>query len=50
MTGREAATYILSNGYGDKPLVIFIDGKPVPIWCIAYDAGTGRLVILPDYD
>ena len=49
MTGREAALYILANGYDDKPLVIYIDGKAVQIFDICYDICKRELVIIPDY-
>lgn len=49
MTGREAAMYILANGYDDKMLVIYIDGKAVQILDICYEIGRRELVILPDY-
>ena len=49
MTGREAANYILINGYDDKPLVIYIEGKRLEIWDICYELGNKELVILPDY-
>ncbi len=49
MTGREAAAYIIANGYEEKPLVIYIDGKAIPIWDICYELGKKELVILPDY-
>jgi hypothetical protein len=49
MTGRELAMYILANGYDNKPLVIYIDGKAVPIWDVCYELSRKELVILPDY-
>lgn len=48
MTGREAALYILANGYDDKPLVICIDGKAVQVWDVCYDICNRELIILPD--
>lgn len=49
MTGREAANYILINHYDDKPLVVFIDGKPHEVYDIDYELISKALVILPDY-
>ena len=49
MTGREAAMYILINGYDSAPLVIYIDGKPVQIFDIDFELARKELVILPDY-
>lgn len=49
MTGREAAMYILVNHYDDKPLVVYIDGKAVPVYDIDYEISKKELVILPDY-
>ena len=49
VTGRELAMYILANGYDNKPLVIYIDGKAVPIWDVCYELSRKELVILPDY-
>ena len=49
MTGREAATYILANAYEDKPLVVYIEGKEIPVYDICYELSRKQLVILPDY-
>lgn len=50
MTGREAVEYILNNRYDNQPLVVYIDGKEVPVWDICYEMGRKNLVILPDYE
>ena len=49
MTGHEAALYILANNYDDKPLVVYIEGKEIPVYDICYELGRKQLVILPDY-
>lgn len=49
MTGREAVDYIVINHYDDKELVIYLDGKPVPVYSIDYELSRKELVVLPDY-
>jgi hypothetical protein len=49
MTGREAAIYMLVNGFDEYPLVVYIDGKPVQVYSICYEPSRKELVVLPDY-
>lgn len=49
MTGREVVDYIVINHYDDKELVIYLDGKPVPVYSIDYELSRKELVVLPDY-
>ena len=49
VTGRDAINYILANNYDDKPLVVYIEGKEIPVYDICYEFGRKQLVILPDY-
>lgn len=49
MTGRDAAEYILINHYDDQELVIYQDGKRIPIRTIVSEPSGKELVILLDH-